>query len=239
MILSFPPAYKICFNSKLLIIHYKLKNLFRLVLILIVFCAGCKQKELTSESAFLKWMHSEENGLCKSKKVNGFVLTAKYLPAEYLTYNELKGKPYTQNEIDSLLNHYNKARTFLFTIAPENSNKAEGDVMFNNVYNGQEYKQRVHQMNFQLEDLFRLKAEEKSFAPVMSAMENIYSLGNQRSLYMVFADNEEVKGVLEQQELDLTFSDDIFNTGINHFTFNKEDFDNVPKIGFWKTEKSF
>ena len=203
---------------------------------LIIFLFGCNRTPST-ESEYLKWLADPDHGITQSKTINGTIITVKYIPDEYLVYKELKRMSGIGNigKIrDSLRSKYIHSRTFLLTIAPDVDKKNESDIMYSEVGNYQDYKDRFHSINFNMEENLLLKTEKNSFAPVLAIAENIYSVGNQRTINLVFADNEIASGLMESEELDFEFNDPFFHTGVTHFHFKKSVLENTPEINFVK-----
>lgn len=196
---------------------------------------GCSRMTIESDHEMLRWINNEENGFTQSKYANGLKLTVKYLPMEYLVLKELKSsKTYSRKTVDSLIGRYKNSKAFVFTISPDEREESGSDVMYKNVQSLSEFKQRVWDMNFNINQFVKLKSDKSEFEPVLSTMENIYGLGKQRSVYFVFSDNEKSKGLHEATDLDFVYTDEIYNTGISHFIFKKDDLDKLPKVNFLK-----
>ena len=202
----------------------------KLLFILALFMGGCSS-DFKTEREFYQWWNDEANGLVKEKEINDFRLIVKYMPPEYLAYNELKGKNYTKAEYDDLYDKYKGYRTFLLSILPADEQSTQ-NVLYYNLQSVEEYKQRIMQMNFNPGEFISLKTDCGVYKPVLSTMENVYNIDTKRSLYLVFVDNEENQGLISANELDFVFEDYIFDTGINHFSFNKNNLDNIPVFGF-------
>jgi hypothetical protein len=207
----------------------------RLTLILIstaltLILSGCGST-IRNEDKYYRWINDESNHLKVVKETNGFILTFKYMPPELLAYNEYSSARENDQFVnkDSLINIYKNSLAFIFTIE-DSGNK---DIMYYDVRSEQDFKQRILEFNFKLQDYVSIKGGTTEFVPVLCIMESTYETKNSRSFYMVFSDNENKQNLLEQEKFDIVFNDLFFNTGISHFTFSKHDFDKVPKIGFW------
>lgn len=193
---------------------------------------GCNQHGIDSEKELLSWINHQDNGLVKTKYINGIRLTAKYLPPAYLAYKEWVTADKKNFGYQDVLKTYQHNRTFLLTIGPDDRKKAGGDVMFYNVLNEKDYKQRVQDLNFDIGRYISLNMETKQLAPKLHTLENTYGLGKHRNIYLVFADDEANGGLLTNEKLDLKFIDEIFQTGISHFVFDKQDLDGLPELKF-------
>ncbi len=205
-----------------------IKVLFFILLIL----SGCKPV-LNSEKEWMSFLANPKNGYVKKKVSSGIELTVKYLPATYLTYKELSKSNYNKTQIDSIYKLYKNQRTFLLAIKPDVS-KSEGDVMYKDVGSYPDYKKRVLELNFEIGDHIRIKAGDKTYLPVLFNMENTYSLTDHRNFYLVFSsDDKKKEELINAEKLDFIFEDDVFGTGINHFSFEKNKIDSNPSLSFF------
>ncbi|MCF6361702.1 MAG: hypothetical protein L3J29_13200 [Cyclobacteriaceae bacterium] len=186
---------------------------------------------ISSPNELMHWVNNPDQGLIKTKLINGFKLTVKYLPPQYLAWQDIKGEQYAKNTYDSILNGYTKFRTFLLTIAPDEEH-SQADIMFYDVINKVDYKKRVQDLNFNIASYISLHTKSGELFPVLHTLENTYELAKHKSIYLVFADNENIKDLLTSEKLDFKFSDTLFDTGISHFVFHKADFDTVAKMKF-------
>ena len=190
---------------------------------------------IRDKAAFYAWMNDQNNGLITTKTIQDVVLTVKYLPAEYLAFKDLKSivNP-SQKIIDSLVEQYRDSRAFLLTIQPNPDYQANGDILYKGVGSYVEYRQRIMDLNFSIEKFISIKADDQTFKPLLSSLENNYGISEKQSVYLLFADNTNQKGLLNAPQLDLVFEDALFGSGINHFKFQKKDLDNIPSIDYLK-----
>ncbi len=187
--------------------------------------------DVKSVAELEKWVHQKENGLVCQKKINNVILTMTYLPPELLVGRELqRGGQYTPVMRDSLQKNYAHNLTFLLTIQPDAEKKASGDILYRGVTDYVSYKQRVNQLNFGMEPYIRLHTGTKTFSPALAAFENTYSLADHRSLYLVFSENTVDEGLFTGEKLDISFTDEFFDTGISHFVFDRTDLQDIPRI---------
>jgi hypothetical protein len=187
---------------------------------------GCSSS-FKSEGDFLKWMNEPENGYVKRTSANGFSISLKYLPPEYLGFIEMK-KGDVKVDVQSLIKEFDGSRTFLLTLEHEVSGV---DVTNYNINNVPEFKERMNELNFQIKDYLSLKTKEgQTIRPVLTTFENLYEIGDKKSFYVVFTKEDEVQD--KPEELDIVFHDPFFDTGINHFVFKTKDIDNVPDLKF-------
>ncbi len=206
------------------IITYSVMFQFTLPMVLLLTITSCANNDLGSKN-LLRSINDPENGLVKTKSANHLVLTAKYLPANYLALKE--SKITSSEHYDSLFKYYSGFKTFLLTISPDSD---ESDLMFYKITNKAEYKERVHELNFNMSSFISLKTTNNEYFPVLHSLENTYELSKKVSLYLVFAADVDHSDLLTASKLDLVFYDELFDTGISHFIFNKEQLDVISRL---------
>src|SRR4051812_46545175 len=104
-------------------------NRFSVTLFILACLAIACQSEINDMTSLYKWINNPENGLVKTKQVDGIKLTVKYLPAEFLALKETKEEKGNRKCYDSLLNFYKKSHTFLLSIASK-ENENTNDPMY-------------------------------------------------------------------------------------------------------------
>ncbi len=216
-----------------------IKFIYRVLILLCVLTLGCKNNnEVHSLEDFVKWLNNQENGLCITKYINGLEIKVKYLPSVYLSYKDLSDKKMiNKHEVDSLMEYYNKSMTFLMTIGPDEREEKGSDVMFKGVKDYKEYKKRICDLNFEIENYVSINTKENTYKPVLMNLENIYGLENSRSMTFVFAPIEKGQtDIYTSEDIDFIFNDDFLGTGTNHFLFKRKDVNNIPEFIFWNKE---
>ncbi len=198
--------------------------LFSLCVLLL---GGCNAT-IHSERAFYQWLSDPNHGLVQVRETGDVRLTARYLPPEWLAYRDARraGGP-IKPLYDSLLRHYRNSHTFLVNVAPT-ARSTSADVMYQGVSSYAEYKERVLQLNFRLNEFIHLDTGREKRAPVLHTLENTYSTTPGRNLYLVF--DRPTRSEASGPGLDLVFSDEIFGSGINHFTFDAGALGGVPAL---------
>lgn len=203
-----------------------MKHLKYFLLFLSVAMVGCQNNRVQSHEDFLKYLADSDNGFKISRNVNDFNITMTYMPAELLALNEsgtLEKRDFLEN-----LEEFKKSKTFVLSLRHENQNL---DITNYNVSNLQEYQRRISYLNFDIKhDLYIQTQAGEKVRPVLVTMENIYEIGDQKNVYMVFSQDEEA--VFKGDTIDLVFEDRITNTGINHFVFHKSSLEKIPELKF-------
>lgn len=210
--------------------RYRIKALIVSLLLFQAWNYSCTGRKEYTKKEYSRWINDPTHGLIAERQVNDLKLTVKYLPPEYLASRESQGL--SQSAKDSLTKIYSESKTFLLTIGPSGKEEKKGDLMFRNISNYQQYKERSYAMNFEMEDYVSLSAENEIYRPVLFTLENTYGLEEGRSVYLVFNDEKKGEKLNTAKELDIVFNDELFETGLSHFTFSKKDIDRLPHLIF-------
>lgn len=205
------------------------KITYTIYLFAFLLSAGCGSKAIRGVEDYFSYMNKEENGLVMKKQVNGFEIKLTYLSAEYLAYRELSAE-YTLNA-DSLKKFYSKSLTFMMTITPLEEKRKGEDALLYGIRNYAEYKERLYNLNFEIENNISLETGNLHFKPVLTSFENSYGLTSGRSLLFVFApDENNQEEFYNSENIDFIYDDALFDTGINHFSFNRKDLMKAPSL---------
>lgn len=203
-------------------------------LLSIVFLQGCSSNSINEYKDYLSWLNDKDNGLVFDKEINGIQIKVKHLPSNFLAYQDLiNEKNVSKSKADSLIQSYDKSLTFLLTLGIDGE-KRKGDIMYQGVQDYEDYKRKLYHLNFDIENRISLKMEGKEYKPVLSNLENVYGLTDSRKIMLVFVPHEKKEETFyASNQIQFTYDDDLFNTGINHFTFNRKDINNTPTFTFW------
>ena len=198
----------------------------KILVMFLVVLMSCKST-IHTEKELYKWINDKDNGLVQEKMTNGFVLTAKYLPAELLAHREYQGDKTIP--LDTLIKTYKKNQTFLMSIKVDTATRHTGNVLFQDANGYAGYKQRILSFNFGLEEMVSLKYAEKVYKPVLYTLENTFNIVDGKNIYLVF-NIDSLKKQSKEDEINLTFEDIHFSTGTTNFNFKITDLQNLPKI---------
>ncbi|OFX36443.1 MAG: hypothetical protein A2X08_14595 [Bacteroidetes bacterium GWA2_32_17] len=175
---------------------------------------------------YLTWLNDSENGLMKERIINGLQIKVKYLPPDYLS---LKDK--SSRNTDSLKDYYSHSLSFLLSINPEQVNQK--DIVYREVNDYSDYKARIYQLSFRLDELISVEIENMKITPVLTSFENVYGIKQGRDIIVVFTPSDENQAkMIASGNIDFIFNDEIFKTGISHFQFIRSDIENAPAIDF-------
>ena len=212
-------------------------TLFFILNLLLLGCffstVSCKSS-IEEEHEYLSYINDATHGLVKEKRVGDLIVQVKYLPSDLLAWKELHTKKSTAQQKDSISTLYDQSITFLLSVSPDSSKGATDDILYRGVSDEQSFKQRVSELNFDIERMLKLNAGNKEYYPALAVMENTYGTSSTKNFYIVFSAEDKKKIGTAYKELDLVFTDELFATGINHFVFEQEAIEHIPSFN-WKT----
>lgn len=211
----------------------KVKNKLLILPVVLFFLFSSCSNSISDFKAYMSFISDVENGLLKNKNIAGLSYQVKYLPIEYLVYNDLHKNTNFENSLskEQLLKSYKNTVSFVLTIGPDEDEKF--DVTMLGVKNYDEYSQRMETLNFSMKEFIQLKVGEKIMTPEIVQMENTYGLEKKRNFLISFkADNNLENKFMKENDVKLVYSDEIFNTGINLFSYKKLDMNNLPNLIF-------
>jgi len=205
---------------------------FTVSVILTVGCAS--QHQPMSANEYQLWMNDENSGLIKKKYVNGVEIIVKYLSPEYLAFREISNdQTLTVEDKDSIISQYSNSLNFVLTLGPDDRKSEGQDIMYRDVSDYIEYKSRVKALNFDIEQSVKIRTDSVEFLPVLSAMENIYSLDTKRNIILAFVpDVGNEDSFFNSDKLGFVYDDQLFNLGVNHFVFKRSDMMQIPTITY-------
>ena len=202
-----------------------MKHFIYLLSLILLF--SCKRQQVNSVSYYSKWINNPDNGLFITRKINGLQLSIKYLPSEFLEYKDREGNESAHLE----QNDYKNTLTFLMTIGPDEEKGNKNDIMFDEISSYKEYTERLLALNFEIDKNITLKTRDLELKPVLSNLENTYGLSKNRSIVIAFAPTDEQRKKIEKaDELEFTYSDELFDMGTMHFNFSGSDINHLPYI---------
>jgi hypothetical protein len=178
---------------------------------------------------YIAWMGEQSHGLRQTITVHGLIITLTYLPSEYLVYREMENGSTIGR--DSLLAMYKHSRAFMVEFAPD-STKGNGDILYKDIESFGDYVERVHTMNFSLDEYMILECGGTRYKPTFSFFENSYSLDPRRKAIVMFTPAKSDKPLVGAESMNMVFYDEIFHTGIHRFSFEKSALQNIPMFPF-------
>ncbi|MBI4646902.1 MAG: hypothetical protein HY738_10000 [Bacteroidia bacterium] len=209
-------------------------------IVIFVIITSCSDKtQLNTFQEYAEYLNDPENGLIKIKTVNGYELKVHYLPPAYSAYLELsQDSVITKKEADSVLKDYLDGLTFMLSIGPDKNRGYSGNIMYNGITKYEEYKERLINLSFSIENFVTLKTGNEIYSPVLSSFDFEYGLKENKNILFVFLPINNNNSFHTSDNLDFVFEDFVFDTGMNHFVFNRKDINSLPEFNFWNYEKN-
>jgi len=205
-----------------------------IALILVFSSCWSEPNQIDKMHSYLAWINDEANGLVKTRYINGIKLSLKYLSPEYLVYKDFPDITSTSSlkKNDSLIKAFANSLSFMLSIGPDERDEDGVDITHRKISNYKEYAERIHTLNFDMENYFLLKTEDNEFMPVLSSMENTYELTKGRNIILVFAPHTEdqTTDFYSSGELDIVYHDELFDTGTSHFVFDRAEISKASQI---------
>lgn len=194
-----------------------------------LFFSACMGRKKLKAEAYMAWYKDADNGLSKEKIVGGYKIKMRYVPADYLIYKEMLASPKANR--DSVAQYYQNNVALVLSISPVAVDPKDGDrnIMYDGLEKFEDYKKRVFDLNFNIEDLVELKLDEHTtLVPSIYNVENTYGLSKELNFNLVFSPTAAVKDLSKYEQLDVVLNDRVFETGISHFVFEKKELDKLP-----------
>jgi hypothetical protein len=180
---------------------------------------------------YMKYLNDPGNGLVRTRRLNGLSISAKYLSPELRAFQEVRSSDERISSQDSLVAFNGRSVAFLLTIRLD-STSADRDIAVRGVHDYNDFAARALNMNFGMQERLTLSADGREYRPVLAALDNEYGMGGARNITVVFLDEERPQRITGARSLDLSFADDIYETGINHFVFDGATIAGAPKLKF-------
>jgi hypothetical protein len=205
--------------------------IFEVTLFLLLAFSCSNSSEVKSVGELKAYISNPDNGLIRTRYLNGISVTVQYIPAAMILAQDIRSGFIKSDQADSILNEYAVSHHFRITIGPDDrkENKS-GDVMFHKIKNYKDYKERVYLMNFELENYITLEAGEWKGKPALLNLENVYGLTKERDINVVFSPKVKKNELMQSDTLRLEFEDPLFDMGTLNFVFLKEDIIRIPEL---------
>ena len=178
---------------------------------------ACTTVKIESVEDMAAWMYQEENGLQKIKEVGDLTLKINYVPPAYFALRE------NPDSFQQLLKKYDQSISFIISFS---GSKGE-NILWRGLKDYPDYRERIHLLNFELENYIELQSGDKRIHPVLSNVENLYEETDHLRINVVFP-KEAMAEFLSEDEFTLQLDDRIFKTGLNVFHFETQKIENIP-----------
>lgn len=216
-------------------VRRRTSRLFLLATGLAFLMMGCQVKEFSTPEEFYSWINEPGHGLMKEKFANATHIKVNYLPQDLQVMKEVKSRTNEEGiSLEEIRQNYSHGQSFVLTLGPDTRDgKKGGDIVLRGARSYKDYKDRLLELNYELEPLITLKAGNLELQPALSNLENVFGMSESRKVNLTFvASNAREDSILNNSDLELIFDDRIFRTGLNRFVFKKADINKIPKAKF-------
>ena len=197
------------------------KFIYIAFLFLAIMFSSCNHS-IDDFNTYMEYLAEKDNGLVKEKSIGGIQLKVKYLPNDYLVYNDIKqNKQKTKGLVDSVKLTYANSITFMMVIGPDKNESF--DITRVGVDNYEEFAQRIEEINFNMMQYVKLQVNNEEYSPELYQMESTYGLEQSRKFLFVFKAKDEKSNTILKDDFQFVYADEMFNTGINKFQFKHSD----------------
>lgn len=174
---------------------------------------------------FRDWVNHSSSPLIKQKEIAEYNYELKYLPVDYLITNEVKTDVLEKDLHDSLANEYNGMEYFELKLSVDHFNDEPAKY---NVGDMSVYQQRIMYLSFAMQDDIYLEFPNGNKAKCkLYHNERIYGVGPYSKFLFGFS-KEDIDP--NTDEFKVVINDQLFNTGLIKFNWNREVLTNVPKM---------
>ncbi|MEL6560742.1 MAG: hypothetical protein AAFQ94_21290 [Bacteroidota bacterium] len=201
-------------------------------LLLTFFLAGC----MSSDSKYLEyddyvvWVAKNKDHISKIRENHLVSVKAEFQPSELLAYHEYQ-RTSNRGESDykAILEKYKCGISFKITVA---ANDPNANLLNHEIANYADYSKRISYLSFQIEEFTSITSNGQTYKPVLAHFEGYNEFSNRLIFHTVFQPDEFACGQYskDMNSLRLTFEDEIWGSGTNHFTFQKGHLENLPKL---------
>jgi len=185
----------------------------------LLFLFSCKKEYSNKE--IVSWVKNPENGLRKSKEIDGLKLDVLYKPHTYLLADKLKDKDLSPEEYQKEKEQLGNLQYFDLRLGTVG--KRWGDILNYKVNNVEEQQDRIHYLSYQMQnDLFLIEGND-TLKCRLYHFERSYDLAPHRTFLLGFE-----QGHLPNEDKILVLDSESFKTGPLKLKFRQEDLAKIP-----------
>lgn len=186
---------------------------------------ACTPKQL-GDREYLAWVEDTENGLKKEKKLGDYQYKVFYKPADYIVFREtINGgaKTIDEQQVQKRKQELKNFYQFNFDIV---SADGKVSVLQHNLSNQEEHAARVNYFVSHAQQDFILVEGTDTMSCVLYHFEQTFGATPLNTISLGF----EKKNPNTEGDIQLIFTNRLFNTGEIKFLFPKSTINNIPKL---------
>lgn len=174
-----------------------------------------------SVTNYKAYISAQQADLKVSREIGDFIYTVTYVPIELMALREAGTETLTEKELGKLMQELGDLQYFTFSIS---NRKRQGELLKYALPSEGDYQERINYFSFKMQDDIVLIDGADTLACELFHFERTYDVAPYLSFTMAF---RQPSGRASKT---ISFNDMIFKNGMIHLTFEKEVFDNLPKI---------
>ncbi len=203
-----------------------LTNRIIIYFILIVAITACGNPKQLSSNEYIHWIEDSDNGLKKEKKLDDYQYKVLYKPADYIVFREIinsGAKAIDEEQVQKRINELANLYQFNFDVV---SADGKTSVLQHNVSNQEEHAARINYFVSHAQQDFILVEGIDTMPCVLYHFEQTFGATPFNTISLGF----ERKNQKAEGDLQLIFTNRLFNTGDIKFAFPKKTINNIPKL---------
>lgn len=178
-----------------------------------------------SPHEYRDWVNHSSSPLIKQKEIAEFNYELKYLPVDYLITNEVHTNELNKEVHDSLVSEYDGMEYFELKLSVDQFNDEPAKY---NIEDMSVYQQRIMYLSFAMQDDIYLEFHSGNKAKCkLYHNERIYGVGPYSKFLFGFS-KEDIDA--NSNDFTVVINDQLFNTGLIKFNWDRSILSNVPKI---------
>lgn len=175
---------------------------------------------------YQNWIISKvQKNFVRTKKIQEFTYTLKYIPVDWMICNELKNEAPSQAEIDSLRTCYEGMEYYELRLQVDHFDDEPAKYMLSSP---QTYQERIMYMSFEMqEDLKAVVDNNRTIDCKLFNFERTYGLTPYATFLVGFSKEDIGKNTTERT---IVFEDNLFHKGDIKFNWSSTLIENTPKL---------
>lgn len=199
---------------------------FIIVFFVALLSAACNNPKQLGSNDYIKWIDNPDNGLKKEKKLDEYQYKVFYKPADYVVFREIinsGAKSIDEQQAQKRIGELSNFHQFNFDIV---SADGKVSVLQHHLSNQEEHAARVNYFVSHAQQDFLLVEGSDTMPCVLYHFEQTFGATPLNTISLGF----EKKSPKTEGDLQLIFTNRLFNTGEIKFLFPKSTITNIPKL---------
>lgn len=201
-----------------------MKKVIKSLLPVVLLAGSCKHP--LSKVAYMQYVHDVRHGLKKSVSTADIEYVVQYKPADMVILMENKGQG---KKADIAKRKADLSGSVWFNVVMKVKSGSASPLRYN-LASQQEYDSRVNYFLNAARRCIKLRYGNDTLNQIGYVFENSYNLAPQETMVVGF---ELPRGEqLPVKDMQLSYDDEVFKTGIVKVIFRKEDIEHIPALSY-------